>query len=127
VSNIHGEMAHAPVTLAVYAAMRAAIMEHSTFDVRTREAIALTVAAVNKCEYCAGAHTAGALALGWSLEQVAAFWSGNVDFDSRLAGLLSLAVEIATGGGFVDDSTWNACLDSGWSTEQLTDCSPTSP
>lgn len=38
--NIHAEMAHAPVMLAAYAGMQAAIAEHGTFDARTREAIA---------------------------------------------------------------------------------------
>lgn len=52
VLNIHGEMAHAPAVLAGYAGLQAAIAEHGSFDARTREAIALAVAGVNRCDYC---------------------------------------------------------------------------
>jgi alkylhydroperoxidase family enzyme len=52
VLNIHGEMAHSPVVLAVYAGMQAAIAEHGGFDARMREAIALAVAAADGCHYC---------------------------------------------------------------------------
>jgi AhpD family alkylhydroperoxidase len=67
--NIHGEMAHAPVVLAAYAGIQAAIAEHGSFDARTREAIALAVAAADGCEYCQAAHTAGGRRAGLSLEQ----------------------------------------------------------
>ncbi len=40
VLNIYGEMAHAPVVLAAYTGIQAAIAEHGSFDARTREAIA---------------------------------------------------------------------------------------
>jgi alkylhydroperoxidase/carboxymuconolactone decarboxylase family protein YurZ len=43
--NIHAEMAHAPVVLAAYQSIQHAIMKHGSFDAKTREAIALAVAA----------------------------------------------------------------------------------
>ena len=52
VLNIHGEMAHSPVVVAVYGAISAAIADHGIFDARTREPIALAVGAVDGCSYC---------------------------------------------------------------------------
>jgi alkylhydroperoxidase/carboxymuconolactone decarboxylase family protein YurZ len=59
VLNIHGAMAHSPVVLDVYASLQHSIAELGTFDGKTGEAIALTVAAVDQCAYCLAAHTAG--------------------------------------------------------------------
>jgi alkylhydroperoxidase family enzyme len=53
--NIHAEMAHAPVVLAAYQGIQKAIARHGSFDAKTREAIALTVGAVDKCAYCQSA------------------------------------------------------------------------
>ncbi|WP_017626568.1 carboxymuconolactone decarboxylase family protein [Nocardiopsis chromatogenes] len=70
VLNIHGEMAHAPVVLAAYQGIQAAIAEHGTFDARVREAIALAVGAANDCAYCQSAHTLSARAAGWTEEEL---------------------------------------------------------
>lgn len=57
VFNVHAGMAHAPVVLAAYTAVRTAIAEHSTFDSAIREDIALVVASADRCGYCQAAHT----------------------------------------------------------------------
>ncbi len=57
--NIHADMAHSPLVLAMYAGMQSAIARHGTFDAATREAIALAVGAVDGCTYCQAAHTRG--------------------------------------------------------------------
>jgi len=77
--NIHAEMAHAPVVLAAYQGIQQAITAHGSFDARTREAIALAVAAVDNCAYCQSAHTAGGQAVGWSLEETFAIRVGSAD------------------------------------------------
>ncbi|MDP9392949.1 MAG: carboxymuconolactone decarboxylase family protein [Actinomycetota bacterium] len=119
VMNIHAGMAHSPVVLAVYQGMQQAIAEHGSFDARTREAIALTVGAVNSCTYCQSAHTAAAKAAGLSVEDTLAIRAGSVDFDPRLSALLAVAREIAGERGEVHDRTWDTALDAGWSDEQL--------
>ncbi len=121
VLNIHAEMAHSPVALAAYAAMQQAVADKGTFDAKTREAIALTVGVVDRCDYCQAAHTAGARKAGWTGEQALAIRRGNVDFDEKLGTLLSLAAEAAGGVGYVEDTTWKAALESGWSSEELTE------
>lgn len=121
VSNIHGEMAHAPVVLAAYAGMRAAIAEHATFDAATREAVALAVAAVDECDYCQAAHTGAARKAGLSLEQTIAIRADSVDFDPKLAALLVLARQAAANVGAVSDAAWKDALAAGWTDTELTE------
>jgi AhpD family alkylhydroperoxidase len=75
--NIHAEIAHAPVVLAAYQGIQRAITRHGSFDAKTREAIALAVAAVDKCAYCQSAHTVGGQAAGWSLEETVSIRDGT--------------------------------------------------
>jgi len=44
-----------------------------------------------------------------------------VDFDPKLAALLALAREVAGNVGHVQDGTWQATLDAGWTDAQLTE------
>jgi AhpD family alkylhydroperoxidase len=121
VLNIYGEMAHSPVVLATYAAMRAAIAEHRSFDAQTREAVALAVGAADHCDYCQSAHTASARKAGFSLEQTVAIRADQVDFDPKLDALLALAREIAGNVGEVQDATWKRAGAAGWSDTELTE------
>ncbi len=123
VLNIHGEMAHAPVVLQSYVALQQVIADYGTFDARTREAIALVVGNVDGCEYCQSAHTLSAKAAGLSSEQTVAIRQDRVDFDPRLAVLLTLVREAAADTGNVADATWQAALDAGWSDTELTEVS----
>ncbi len=119
VMNIHAGMAHSPVVLAVYQGMQQGIAEHGSFDARTREAIALTVGAVNSCAYCQSAHTVAAKAAGLSVEDTLAIRTGSVDFEPKLDALLEVAREIAGERGEVRDRTWATALEAGWNDEQL--------
>lgn len=120
VLNIHGEMAHAPAVLAAYTGIQRAIAELGSFDVRTREAIALAVAAVNDCGYCQAAHTGAARRAGWSVDQTLAFRTGMpVEGQGRLEVLLAVARQIAANGGTVDDQQWQQALDAGWTVQEL--------
>ncbi len=123
VLNIHGAMAHAPVVLNAYTALQAVISDHGTFDAATREAIALVVANVDRCTYCQSAHTAGAKQAGFSEDQTIAIRAGRVDFDDKLAALLSLVRESASNLGHVEDETWQAAVDAGWTDGELTEAS----
>lgn len=119
--NIHAEMGHSPVVLAAYAGMADAIAEHGSFDARTREAIALAVGAVDRCDYCQSAHTAGAKAAGLSEAQTVAIRRGEVDFDPKLAALVGVVREIAGEVGEVSDATWQRGLDAGWSDAEMSE------
>lgn len=120
--NIHAEMAHAPVVLAAYQGIQQAIAAHGSFDARTREAIALAVAAVDECSYCQSAHTVSAQAAGWTLQDTVAIRAGrDAGAGPELDALLDVAREIAGNTGNVKDATWQAARDAGWSDTQLTE------
>ncbi|RJN31986.1 carboxymuconolactone decarboxylase family protein [Nesterenkonia natronophila] len=123
VLNIHGAMASSPVVLQGYVALQQVIKDYGTFDAQTREAIALAVGNVDECTYCQSAHTQGAKAAGFSEDETIAIRQGAVQFDDKLAALLEVAREATADKGNVKDSTWQAALDTGWSTEQLTELS----
>lgn len=123
VLNIHGEMAHSPAVLQSYAALQGVIADHGTFDPRTREAIALAVGNVDHCTYCQSAHTIGGKAAGLSEEQTVAIRENRVDFDPKLAALLEVARQATGNVGEVEDSSWQAALDAGWTDTELTELS----
>lgn len=124
VLNIHGAMAHSPVVLNAYLAFQGALADHGTFDARTREAIALAVAAVDECSYCQAAHTGAGAAAGLSRDEMTAVRRGDDrDVEPRLAALLAVAREYTAEVGTVRDETWQAALDAGWSVAELTEVS----
>lgn len=116
-------MAHAPVVLQGYAALQQAIADLGTFDAATREAIALVVGNVDRCDYCQSAHTLSAKRAGFSEEQTVAIRQGRIDFDPKLAALLALVRESAANFGNVSDEVWQAALRAGWSDTELTEAS----
>ena len=118
VLNIHGAMAHSPVVLDAYAALQHSIAELGTFDGKTREAIALIVAAIDECDYCQAAHTAGGKTAGLTEAETVDARRGTSD-DPKLRALLTLAREQISDRGNVTDATWRAALDAGWTDAQL--------
>jgi AhpD family alkylhydroperoxidase len=122
VLNIHGAMAHSPAVLDTYAAFQRVLQDTGTFDGRTREAIALAVANVDECSYCQAAHTAGGKAAGLSPQQMIDIRRGQVD-DPKLGALVALVRQQARNVGHVEDSTWQAAIDAGWTDAELTETS----
>ncbi|MGI8612566.1 MAG: carboxymuconolactone decarboxylase family protein [Nocardioidaceae bacterium] len=118
VLNIHGAMAHSPLVLDAYAALQHSIGEHGTFDGRTREAIALAVAAVDQCSYCQAAHTAGGKAAGLSEAETIDARRGTSS-DPKLQALLTVVREQMTDLGNISDTSWQAGLAAGWTDAQL--------
>ncbi len=123
VLNIHGHMAHSPVVLQSYVALQRVIGDYGTFDARTREAIALSVANVDDCGYCQAAHTASGKAAGLTVDQTVAVRRGDVDFDPKLAALLAVTRQATGNAGNVDDDIWQQAIDAGWTATDLTELS----
>lgn len=119
VLNIHGAMAHSPAVLQTYSAMEEALKNHSTFDARTREALALAVANENGCTYCEAAHTASGAQAGLTREEMLAIRAGREHEDGRLVALAAVAREYARNSGYVEERTWRVALDVGWSEAEL--------
>ncbi len=119
--NIHAEMATAPVVLAAYAGVSDALATQSSFNARTREAIALAVGATDGCDYCQAAHTPAAITSGLSESETVEIRRGTVEFDPKLSTLLAVVREAAANVGEVADATWNAALQGGWSELELSE------
>jgi uncharacterized peroxidase-related enzyme len=117
--NIQGAMAHAPVVLKTYLALKDILHTEGSFDARTEQAIALAVSVVNGCTYCQAAHTLGGEAAGLTREQTIAIRQGTLDFDPKLGALLAFAREVAQQRGEVRDATWQAALEAGWTDADL--------
>ena len=117
--NIFAEMAHAPAVLNLYDEMETLLGEQSSLEPATREAIHLTVANVNGCEYCQAAYTGAAKAAGFSVEQTLQIRQGYVEGDERLSALLPVARELVANKGDVDDTTWKEATEAGWSEREL--------
>jgi uncharacterized peroxidase-related enzyme len=122
VLNIHGAMAHSPAVLETYAAIQSALQDKGTLNAKLREVVALAVANVDECSYCQAAHTAGGKAAGLSEQETIDIRRGQLD-DPKLAALVTLVREQAANVGHVQDSTWQAALDAGWSDSELTETS----
>lgn len=114
------DMAHAPLVLGAYGRFQQAITDHGTFDVRTREAIALAVAAVDDCADCEFPHTIGCRAAGWTPDQIRALRTGErIRHEEKLTALLAVARQVAENSGDVDADTWCHALQSGWTIDEL--------
>lgn len=119
VINIFAEMAHAPALLKMYANTEQLLRDESSLDEGTRQAIHLTVANVNGCDYCQAAYTGTARAAGHSEEDTVAIRRGELPDDDKLTALLAVSREIATNTGYVEDVTWKAAREAGWSEQEL--------
>lgn len=123
VLNIHGAMAHSPAVIQSYLAISQALVEYSTIDAKTREAIALAVGNVDDCDYCQSAHTGGAQKAGWSIDETVQIRRGTFEDDPKVTALLALVREATDNTGNISSSTWQQALDSGWSDVELTEAS----
>ena len=91
VPNIFATMAQSPAVLQAYLAFGGAL-ESASLSAKLREQIALTVAGVNACDYCASAHTFIAKSLGVSADEAAQNLSGRAA-DPKTAAILEFAGE----------------------------------
>ncbi len=119
--NIFGAMAHSPTLIGLYDTVETFLGENSTLEGAVREAVHLTVANVNACDYCQAAYTGSAKKQGFSTEQTIEIRRGAVEGDDKLTALLTFVRELASDKGYVDDTTWSATLDAGWSDVELLD------
>ena len=118
VLNIHGLMAHSPAVLGSYVALQSVLADQGTLDKRLREVVALAVANVDDCGYCQAAHTMAGKAAGLSEQETVAIRRGEPE-DPKLGALVTLVREQAAHVGHVQDATWRAALDAGWTEAEL--------
>jgi AhpD family alkylhydroperoxidase len=119
--NIFGAMANSPALMEMYDLVESHLAKNSNLDNATRQAIHLTVAAVNDCSYCQAAYTGAARAAGFVEDEAVQIRSGSLEDDARLTALLTLVRQVADNRGYVDDSVWDAALGAGWSIDEILD------
>lgn len=101
VPNLYRVAANQPKVLAAMLGLNETLAG-GAFDARTREAIALTVAGANACDYCASAHAAISAGLKVAPATIDAHLAGRSD-DPRTAAILRLAKAIVASKGMVAD------------------------
>lgn len=99
--NLLRVMANQPAVLDAYLKV-GEVLGQGNFDVRDREAIALTVAGANACGYCASAHTAISKGLKVDAAEIEARLAGHSS-DPGLAAALTFARAVVSRRGAVTD------------------------
>jgi len=120
-ANLHAQMAHSPAVLTAYTSLRAALVEHSTFDPKVGAALTLATAAGVGNGYMIRIASRLAQMNGWTDEQVTALRTGTPTSDAKIDVLTGMVREAAANSGNVTDATWKAAQQAGWNDEQLTD------
>lgn len=82
------------------------------FDAKTREAIALTVAKANRCDYCASAHTAISTSMKVGQDEILANLNARSS-EPRRAAILSLAARVVAEKGNLSDADIAAARSAG--------------
>ena len=117
--NIIRTLANSPAALKAYLGFSDALAT-GTFDARTREAFALTVAGANTCEYCASAHTAISQNLKVEKEEIVRCLRGHSS-DPKLDAALVFARKIVDQRGFVSDGDIELVRKEGYDDEAITE------
>ncbi|MFC4127878.1 carboxymuconolactone decarboxylase family protein [Nocardia rhizosphaerae] len=102
VPNLYAALANSPATLRGYLALHSALAG-GTLDARTRERLALLVAADNGCDYCVAAHTFRAGRMGLSEREIADTRLARAE-DPRTDAVLRVAHEVLHERGRIDDA-----------------------
>ena len=111
VPNLYRVMANEPAVLAAALNFNDTLGEGS-FDPKTREAIALTVAGENACDYCASAHSAISRNLKVEDTEIAARLKGK-SADPKLNAILGFAAAVVEKRGLVSDDDLSAAKAAG--------------
>ena len=100
--NIVRTMANAPAALKAYLGFGEAL-SGGRLDAKSREAIALTVAGANSCEYCASAHAAVSKSLKVDNAEIGRRLDGR-SRDPKLDAVLVFTHKVVGTGGLVSDN-----------------------
>lgn len=104
--NMTRTMASQPAVLESFLAFSGALAKGS-FDAKTREAIALVVANLNGCDYCASAHSFVSNSLKVDADEITRRLSGQSN-DTGIAAILTFATAIVETRGQVTDADFAA-------------------
>lgn len=117
VPNMFRAMANSPAVLKAYLSFSGAVGE-SSLSPKLREQIALAVATVNHCDYCAAAHTVLGKKAGLGEDETIANRQGRAA-DPKAEAALHFARAIAERRGRVSDAELSAVRAAGYNDAQL--------
>lgn len=117
VPNLVKVIANSEAGLEGYLGLSAAL-NGGTFDAPTREAIALTVAGANGCDYCASAHTAASKMMKVETAEIETRLSGH-SADPKLDALLTFTRKVVNTRGFVGTEDIAAVREAGYDDGQI--------
>lgn len=112
VPNMMRTMAQSPAVLEAYLGFNGALTH--TLDAKERELIALAVAEVNGCDYCASVHSTLGKMVGLNAESILQARQGTAA-NARQRAVIELAVAIARHRGSISDAQLVAAKDAGLS------------
>lgn len=112
VPNLTKVMANQPAVLDAFLGLGDALSKGS-FDPKTREAIALTVAGANTCDYCASAHSAISQSLKVEQSEIDLHLKVQSS-DPKLTALLTFANAVVKKQGLVSDDDLATVRDAGY-------------
>jgi uncharacterized peroxidase-related enzyme len=112
VPNIFQTFAHSPAVLDFYMQGSGALGKTS-ISAQLRESIALSVAGLNGCDYCASAHTKIGEGTGLSAEELAQNLNSQSG-DAKIQAALDFAALLVTDRGNVNDNDVQAVKDAGY-------------
>jgi len=101
VPNLLATVAQAPAVLTGYLGFSQALTD-GVLDAETREAIALTVARINECDYCESAHAFASTGLNVSADEIARRLDGHSS-DPRIQAILIFTRALVEKQGQVSD------------------------
>lgn len=119
VPNVLRVLGNSPAALKSYLTL-GEILGNTAFNGKEREAIALTVAAANGCNYCASAHAALSKNMEVSDEEIESRLKARSD-DTRLQGALQFAKAVVEKRGWVTDEDLQQARDAGLEDAQIMD------
>jgi uncharacterized peroxidase-related enzyme len=118
VPNMFRLVANSPAALEGYLGLSGALMK-GTLEPQTRERIALAIAEVNGCDYCASAHTyLGKNLAKLSDDEIAANRDG-ASTDAKANAAVGFAVKLAQSRGHVSEADFKAVKDAGHTDAQV--------
>lgn len=117
VPNIFKGFAHSPAALEFYLSQSKALAE-GVLNPKLREQIAVAMAGINQCDYCASAHTFLGKKAGVSESELAANLDGRSG-DEKTEAALRFAKAIAETRGRLDDEDLQHVRDAGFSEAEI--------
>ncbi len=117
VPNLFGVFAQSPAVLNGYLSLSGALGSTSISGA-LREQIALVVAGVNACDYCASAHTLMGKGAGVAADELAANLAGR-SADAKVQAALDFAKVIVNSRGHIEDGDLSAVRAAGYGDQEI--------